>query len=91
MYMQEKKAVKICIIGPCDNIIFSIGIVSMIFSIIPLNVYTCTCRCNNYYTSRYIRVLMRDEKEERKKQARSNKQTTLHSRQSALPLSYMYV
>ena len=70
------------------------------------------------YVYIHIHVLMRDEKEGRKKQARSNKQQgkvtqhtqgshfskekwaasggtwthdTLHSRQSALPLNYMYM
>ena len=42
-------------------------------------VYTCTCMHNVY-----IHVLIRDEKERRKKQARSNKQQgkTAHPRQS---------
>ena len=35
------------------------------------NVYTCVYTCTNSH----VHVLMRDEKEERKKQARSNKAT----------------
>ena len=71
-----------------------IGGLDKVWACVHLHVCVYTTCCIYMYMYMYIHVLMRDEKEERKKQARSNKQTrqsnTAHSRQS-LFLKYMFV
>ena len=68
--------------------------VQFYYNIIYTAVQSCTDTLNEGPVRSLIHVLMRDEKEERKKQARSNKQTrqsnTAHPRQSLFQRKIIY-